>query len=367
MVMKLLERYSLGDLSLNNRMVMAPMTRRRASDGGVVGDMTVSYYTQRATAGLLITEEINISEQAVGVLNTPGLYTVEQVEGWRNVTEAVHKEGGLIFAQLWHTGRTGHSVIKNGELVAPSPVRIPGSRNFNSSGALEYEIPRALTTNEVKKVVMDYRKASENAKLAGFDGVELHGANGYLPNQFLVESANLRTDEYGGSINNRVRFVLEVMKSMVEVWGNNRVGIKISPAFSNNGITDSDPVALYTYLVGNLNELPLAYLHLSTAMYTSPDFPESQKDVPGLYGSISRNPVILGGGYDRNSAEDEIVSGMADLISFGVHFLANPDLPYRFKMNAELNPPDRSAFYTAGSKGYIDYPFLNEVSSTVNE
>jgi N-ethylmaleimide reductase len=357
--LKLLEETRLGDLVLRNRMAMAPMTRSRATMDGVVGELTERYYTQRSTAGLIVSEGINISAEAQGSPMTPGLFTPAQTEAWASVTAAVHQAGGVIFAQLWHTGRVGHSADKGGKLpVAPSAIAIQGQQHFTSQGKMDYETPHALTTDEVKRVVQDYRKAAENAKAAGFDGVELHGAFGYLPNQFLVDSANQRTDEYGGSIENRSRFVLEVMQAIVDVWGPGRVGIKLSPSTYYNNMFDSDPVSLFSHLIGELDKLPLAYLHLMRATMPLDKFPHYPQDVLATFGGLTTKTIIANGGYQRDTAEADLAQGRAQMISFGVGFLANPDLPQRFAADAPLNAPDFATFYGGGEKGYIDYPLL---------
>ena len=358
--MKLLQKTRLRNLELQNSIAMAPMTRSRASNTGVVNDLTVLYYTQRASAGLIISEAINISEQALGSPFTPGIYSIEQINAWKKVTDAVHEKGGKIFAQLWHTGRVGHSVDKNGILpVAPSSISIQGQQHFTSQGPKDYETPRSLETSEVKQIILDYKQAALNAMEAGFDGVELHAAFGYLPNQFLVESANQRTDEYGGSIENRSRFVLEVMKAMVEAIGENKVGIKLSPSIPFNSIIDSNPIALYTYLINEFNNLPLAYIHLMNAMYPTDNLPQYPRDVLDTFGKLTQHTVIANGGYTRESGERELERGLAKIISYGALFLANPDLPKRFELNAELNSPDRATMYGGGEKGYTDYPTLN--------
>jgi N-ethylmaleimide reductase len=358
--MKLLEASQIGNQPIKNKMVMAPMTRSRADKNGIVSDLTVLYYSQRADAGLIITEAVNISEQALGSPFTPGIYTAEQINAWKKVTEAVHAKGGKIYAQLWHTGRVGHSVDKNGNLpVAPSAIAIQGQQHFTSQGPKEYETPRALETTEVKQIVLDYKQAAINAVEAGFDGVELHAAFGYLPNQFLVESANQRTDEYGGSIENRSRFVLEVMRAMVDAIGENKVGIKLSPSIPFNSIIDSNPTALYTYLIGELNELPLAYVHLMNAMFPTDNLPQYPRDVMETFGKLTQHTVMANGGYTRETGEKELERGIAKVISYGALFLANPDLPKRFELNAELNTPDRATMYGGGEKGYTDYATLN--------
>lgn len=357
--MNLLNRIKLGNLSLQNRMAMAPMTRSRADIMGVVNDLTVLYYTQRVGAGLIITEGINVTLQAIGSPFTPGIYTAEQITAWKKVTEAIHAKGGKIVAQLWHTGRVGHSVDKHGVLpVAPSAIAIEGQQHFTSQGPKAYETPRALETSEVKQIVQDYKQAATNAINAGFDGVELHSAFGYLPNQFLVESSNQRTDEYGGSIENRSRFVLEVMKSMVEALGENKVGIKLSPSIPFNSIIDSNPTALYTYLITRLDKMPLAYVHLMNAMFPTDNLPQYPKDVIGTFGTLTKHLVMANGGYNRETGEKELEKGIAKIISYGALFLANPDLPRRFELNSSLNKPDHTTFYGGGEKGYTDYPAL---------
>jgi N-ethylmaleimide reductase len=359
--MKLLNEVKLGDLALQNSMAMAPMTRSRADLNGVVSDLTVLYYTQRASAGLLITEAINISEQALGSPFTPGIYTQEQIEAWKKVTNAVHAQGGKIFAQLWHTGRVGHSVDKKGVLpVAPSAIAIQGQQHFTSQGPKDYETPRALKTAEVKQIVKDYKQAAINAVKAGFDGVELHAAFGYLPNQFLVESANQRTDKYGGSIENRSRFVVEVMQAMVDAIGADKVGIKLSPSIPYNSIIDSNPTALYTHLIAKLDKMPLAYIQLMNAMFPTDNLPQYPRDVMGTFGTLTKHLVMANGGYNRETGEQELEKGIAKMISYGVLFLANPDLPKRFELNAALNQPDRATMYGGGAQGYTDYPSLNQ-------
>ncbi len=359
--MRLLQATKVGNLSLQNSMAMAPMTRSRADHNGNVNDLTVTYYTQRASAGLIISEAINISEQALGSPFTPGIYTAEQIDAWKKVTKAVHETGGLIYAQLWHTGRVGHSIDKNGVLpVAPSAIAIQGQQHFTSQGPKQYETPRALETAEIKQIVQDYKQAAANAIEAGFDGVELHAAFGYLPNQFLVESANHRSDEYGGSIENRCRFVSEIMQEMVDAIGENKVAIKLSPSIPFNAIIDSNPTALYTHLIAQLDKMPLAYIHLMNPMFPIDNLPQYPKDVIGTFGTLTRHLVMANGGYSKNTGEQELEKGIAKMISFGALFLANPDLPKRFELNSALNHPDRATMYGGGEKGYTDYPFLGE-------
>ncbi|GAA5040944.1 alkene reductase [Marivirga lumbricoides] len=360
--MKLLEKTQLGNLTLKNKMVMSAMTRSRADLNGVVGDMTVEYYTQRVSAGLIITEAINISEEAIGSPLTPGIYTQEQIDAWRKVTEAVHAQGGKIIAQLWHTGRVGHSVDRNGKLpLAPSAVAIKGMQHFTSQGLKDYETPREITIEEIKQTVKDYGQAAKNGIAAGFDGVELHAANGYLPNQFLAESANQRTDEYGGSFENKARFVLEIMQELIAAVGSDKVGIKISAYHPYGDIFYDDPEGTYKYLIDELNRLDFAFVEL---MKMNPFFPPPAQyptaDEVEMYGSRINKPVIANTGYNKDSAEEEIEKGIAQLVSFGTLFLANPDLPKRFELGAELNEPDRATMFGGGAQGYIDYPLLNK-------
>lgn len=358
--MKLLENVQLGNQELKNRMAMAPMTRSRADLNGVVSNLTVLYYTQRASTGLIITEGINISEQALGSPFTPGIYTPEQIEAWKKVTQSVHDKGSTIYAQLWHTGRVGHSVDRKGELpVAPSAIGIENQQHFTSQGLKDYETPRALTHQEVKQTIQDYKQAAINAIEAGFDGVELHAAFGYLPNQFLAESANQRTDEYGGNIENRNRFVLEVMQEMVDAIGADKVGIKLSPTIPFNGIFHSEPTEQFTALIQALDDMPLAYIHLMNALFPLDKLPHYPKNAMETFGKLTKHTLIANGGYNRETGEEELGKGIASLISYGGLLLANPDLPERFALNAELNQPDSTTFYGGGENGYTDYPFLH--------
>ncbi|MCU7551813.1 alkene reductase [Chitinophagaceae bacterium LB-8] len=358
--MKILSETTLGKLKLKNKMAMAPMTRSRANSKGEVTDVTVLYYSQRASAGLIISEGINISNQALGSPYTPGLYTQEQIDAWKKVTKAVHDNGSVIYAQLWHTGRVGHSILKNGELpVAPSAIAIEGQQHFTGDGMKDYETPRALSTKEVKQIVQDYKQAAINAMEAGFDGVELHAAFGYLPNQFLADSANQRTDEYGGSIENRNRFVLEVMEQMVLAIGSDKVGIKLSPTIPYNSIIHNEPTAQFTELMNGLDKMPLAYIHLMNALFPLDKLPHYPKNVLETFGKLTRHTIIANGGYNAETGEEELEKGIAKIISYGALFLANPDLPKRFQLNAELNAADRATMYGGKEKGYTDYPFLD--------
>lgn len=360
--MKLLEKTQIGNLSLKNKMAMAAMTRSRADSNGIVGEMTVEYYTQRASAGLMFSEAIRISEEATGSPLTPGIFTKEQIEAWKKVTQAVHDKGGVIIAQLWHTGRVGHSIDRNGKLpLAPSALPIRGMQHFSSQGMKDYETPQEITIEEIQQTIEDYGQAAKNAIEAGFDGVELHAANGYLPSQFLAESSNQRTDNYGGSIPNKVRFVVEVMQELIDAVGGDKVGIKISPLHPYGDMILDQPVETYGYLIEELNKLDFAYVEL---MRRSPSFPSPAHypDVDELeqFGTQIKQTVIANSGYDKNTAEAALEKGIARMVSFGTLFLANPDLPKRFELNAELNEPDRAMMFGGSAQGYIDYPFLNQ-------
>lgn len=359
--MKLLEPIKMGDAILSNSMAMAPMTRSRANMEGVVGESTILYYTQRASAGLIISEAINISKQATGSPLTPGLYTQEQINAWKKVTQAVHEKGSTIYAQLWHTGRVGHSLVKNGELpVAPSAIGIQGQQHFTMEGMKDYETPSALTIEEIKQIVQDFKQAAANAIEAGFDGIELHAAFGYLPNQFLADSSNHRNDEYGGSIENRNRFVLEVMQEIVSAIGENKAAIRLSPTSTYNNMMHQQPVEQFTSLFEHLNKLPLSYIHLMKVPFPADKFPQYPADTIETFGKISKHPVIANCGYTRETGEAELQKGIAKMISYGTLFLANPDLPKRFELHAELNQADRATMYGGKDQGYIDYPFLNQ-------
>ena len=359
--MKLLEPIKVGNYTLKNSMVMAPMTRSRANFDGIVGDTTVLYYTQRVSAGLIISEAINISKQAIGSPLTPGIYTAEQIRAWKKITQAIHEKGGLIYAQLWHTGRVGHSLVKNGERpVSASALAIEGQQHFTIEGMKDYETPRALRIEEVKNIVQDYKQAAINAMEAGFDGVELHSAFGYLPNQFLAESANQRTDQYGGSTENRNRFVLEIMQEMVNAIGSDKVAIRISPTSTYNSITHQNPVKQFTTLIQELNKMPLSYIHIMNVPFPSDKFPQYPANSVETFGKLTQHTVVANCGYTKESGEAALENGTAKLISYGALFLANPDLPKRFELNSELNQPDRATMYGGQDQGYIDYPFLEQ-------
>lgn len=355
----LLSSVQVGRYTLPNRLVMAPLTRNRAGAGNVPRQLNATYYAQRASAGLLITEATQVSPQGVGYPATPGIHSPEQVEGWKLVTKAVHDRGGKIFLQLWHVGRVSHpSLQPDGALpVAPSAIAPQGEAS-TYEGQKPFVTPRALETEEIPGIVEQYRQGAKNALEAGFAGVEIHGANGYLLDQFLRDGSNQRTDEYGGSIENRARLLLEVIDAVVEVWGADRVGLRLSPSGTFNSMSDSNPQALFTYVVEELNQRNLAYLHLVEPREDN-GAPEGQDLSSHFFRSIYRGVIIAAGGYDRQLAEETIAKGDADLIAFGRWYISNPDLVERFANNAPLNPYDRSTFYGGDERGYTDYPTLD--------
>ena len=359
--MKLLNSVTVGNKTLSNRMAMAPMTRSRADIKGIVGESTKTYYTQRSSAGLIISEAINISNQAIGSPLTPGIYTPEHIAAWKKVTQAVHENGSIIYAQLWHTGRVGHTLVKNGEsTVAPSAIPINGQQHFTMEGMKDYEAPHMLSNDEIEQIIADYKQAAINAIEAGFDGVELHAAFGYLPNQFLADSANQRNDQYGGSDENRNRFVLEVMKEMIDSIGSNKVAIRLSPTSTYNNIVHQNPITQFTSLIDELNKLPLAYLHLMNVPFPADKFPHYPLNTIDTFGTLSKHIIIANCGYTKETGEAELEKGIAQIISYGTLFLANPDLPKRFELNSPLNQPDRATMYGGKDAGYIDYPFLDK-------
>jgi N-ethylmaleimide reductase len=353
--------FQLGPYELRNRLVMAPMTRSRAAEGNVVTDLTVEYYRQRTSAGLIVSEGTQVSPQGVGYTSTPGIHSEAQAAAWRKVTDAVHAGGGRIFAQLWHTGRVSHPSFHGGELpVAPSAIGFEG-QVFTYQGMRPYVTPRALETDEIAGVVEQFAEGARRAYQAGFDGVELHGANGYLIDQFLRDGSNQRTDRYGGSLNNRVRFLTEVTQAVVDVWGGDRVGVRLSPKVPNNGMSDSDPEATFSYAAYALNPFGLAYLHVIEPVSGAAVRP-GPRVTPALR-AIFRGPLIANGGYTGELANAAIARGEADLVSFAAAFLANPDLPRRLREGAPLNEPDRATFYGGDARGYTDYPTLDEVAA----
>lgn len=351
----------LGAYTLPNRIVMAPMTRLRAVNS-IPNSLMATYYAQRASAGLIVTECTMVSPLSNGYMNCPGIYSSEQVEGWKQITSAVHAKDGKIFLQLWHSGRVSHPALLNGELpVAPSAIAASGTLH-TPIGKVNLDTPRALETEEIPQIVAQFRKAAENAIKAGFDGVELHGAFGYLIDQFLQDGSNQRSDIYGGSIENRARFLLEVMDAVTSVWESEKVGIKLSPSNTFYGMQDSNPKATFSYVIDALNRYNLAYIHLMEPNETDLATREVLNPVLPIFRPTYKGTIISNGGYDKAKGNTVIAAGDADLVSFGKLFISNPDLPQRFAIDAELNPPNPKTFYGMGDnnleQGYTDYPAL---------
>jgi N-ethylmaleimide reductase len=353
----LFEPYKLGALTLSNRIVMAPLTRNRAGASFVPSPFAAEYYAQRASAGLIISEASQISQQGQGYQDTPGIYSQEQIDGWSKVTSAVHAKGGHIFLQLWHVGRVSHVDLQPGGKapVAPSALRAD-TKTFVNGGFSDVSEPRALTLDEIPGIVDDFRKAALNAMAAGFDGVEIHGANGYLLDQFAKDGANKRTDAYGGSIENRARLMLEVTAAIAGAIGPERTGIRLSPVSPANGVSSSDPQAQFDYIVDQLSALKIAFIHVVEGATGGPrdnvafDFASLRKRFSGSY--------IANNGYDRALAESRLSAGKADLFAFGRPYIANPDLVERMKIGAPLATPNMATAYGGGAEGYTDYPSL---------
>ncbi|WAS96774.1 alkene reductase [Nannocystis punicea] len=360
--MNLFDQYDLDGLELPNRIVMAPMTRSRAVEGNVPNPLAATYYQQRASAGLLITEASQVSPQGVGYVRTPGIHSAAQVAGWKRVTDAVHQAGGRIYLQLWHVGRVSHPDFHGGELpVAPSALPVEGEA-FTHEGRKKIVTPRALRRDEIPGIVEQFEKGAENAKAAGFDGVELHGANGYLLDQFLRDGSNQRTDEYGGSIANRARFPLEVTDAVIRVWGAARVGYRISPHMTMASMSDSAPKETFTYLTKELNARKLGYLHLMEPLGGLLPPARAEDRLGPLLRTLFHQTLMVNGGYDAQTGNRVIESREADLVAYGVPFVANPDLPERFRVHAPLSAPDFATFYAGEDRGYVDYPPLSSQS-----
>jgi len=361
----------IGAYNLKNRVIMAPLTRMRANSNFAPTELNVEYYSQRATAGLIISEASQISQQGQGYPNTPGIYSKEQIEGWKKVVEAIHKEGGLVFLQLWHVGRVSHSLHQpnNNLPVAPSAIAADGAVLLPDFSTVPFEVPHELTINELKQIVEDYRRAAINAKEAGFDGIEIHAANGYLIEQFLRSGSNQRTDEYGGSIENRAKFLFEVLEAVLSVWENNKTAIRISPFNSISTTAEPDPYPLYDYVVRKLANYQLAYLHvIELRMDTTTPESNNQQAISAdefvvkHFREFYKHPIIAAGGFNKEKAEFVIEKGFADAVAFGRHYISTPDLAYRLVNGFEFNPYDRRTFYGGGSKGYTDYKVYNEIS-----
>jgi len=345
---------TLGNTPLKNRIVMAPMTRNRAAQGNVPQDMNVEYYRQRATAGLIITEASQVSAEGVGYPGTPGIYNDEQVTGWQKVTHAVHNEGGKIFLQLWFCGRISHPDLlpDNQTPVAPSAIT-PEGEAITFEGLKAFVEPRALETAEIKTIVAQYNNAAQKAKDAGFDGVEIHAANGYLIDQFLRDGSNQRSDEYGGSEENRMRLLNEIIDTVLTVWDSKSVGVRLTPENSFNSMSDSAPQAHYNYFISRLNDRKLAYIHLLEGDMMGG---ESSVDYRALR-DVYTGSYMANNGYDKDRAETSLSNADSDLIAFGIPFIANPDLVERFKRDLPLNEADQATFYGGDETGYTDYPF----------
>ncbi|MBU6468223.1 MAG: alkene reductase [Betaproteobacteria bacterium] len=363
--MKLLTPVQLGSLKLSNRVVMAPLTRMRSAAGDVPGQLAAEYYAQRASAGLIITEATQICPLGKGYPGTPGIYSEEQIQGWQKVTSAIHSKGGKVVMQLWHVGRISHTSHhpEQGLPIAPSAIAPSGQVFTAQWGQEPYETPREMTKEDIHQLINEYKVAAENAKRAGFDGVEVHAANGYLLDQFLQNGTNHRTDEYGGSIENRCRLLMQVLEQVIAIWGSDRVGVRLSPYGSFNDMSDSDPISLFNGVIDRLNSLHLAYLHLieprSTMAGGSDQVAQDMPSTATLFSERFEGQVLMAGGYNRDNAEEAINSGHADAVAFGRIYIANPDLVERFAANAPLNTYDRSTFYGGNEKGYTDYPSLN--------
>ena len=355
--------YNLAGIELKNKMVMAPMTRSRAdNEGNIPTPLMAEYYAQRATAGLIISEGTPVSTKAVGYINVPGIYSNEQVEGWKLITKAVHEKEGKIFAQLWHVGRLSHPSFFNGELPhAPSAINA-NEKSYTTTGLQDTVVPKEMSINDIKQTVADFKNAAANALKAGFDGVEIHAANGYLLHQFFNGTSNHRTDEYGGSIENRARILFEILDAMKEVIDLKKVGVRLNPSMHNfMGMTmDELTIPTFDYIVKKLNDYDLAYLHLTEPFVPVDDVPFAVTEIAKHFRPIYKGTLMINKGFTKETATKVLASGEADLVAFGVPFIANPDLVKRLAIGAPLNQADPQTFYTPGAKGYIDYPMLAE-------
>ncbi|AEL27103.1 alkene reductase [Cyclobacterium marinum] len=358
----LLESLTIGDLTLANRLIMAPMTRSRADNQEKAPtDLHAEYYKQRASAGLIITEGSQISQEAVGYINTPGIHSKAQVEGWKKVTKAVHDEGGKIFIQLWHVGRISHPDFHEGKLpLAPSAIN-PKAKSFTPKGFKDTVTPKEMSIPEIKQTIEDFKNAASNAWEAGFDGVEIHSSNGYLLHQFFSRTSNVRLDEYGGSIANRSKILFEIIDAIKEVIPENRIGLRLNPSL--NGIfgmtMDEESIPTFDYIIENLNKYNLAYLHLSEPFNDVSDIPYAETEIAKRYRPLFDGKLIINAGFDQQKGNNFILEGLADAVAYGKLFISNPDLPERFEKNAALADWDESTFYTPGEKGYTDYPKIN--------
>lgn len=355
--MDLFSPIKIGNYDLKNRIFMAPMTRCRAVDDNVPNDLMATYYAQRTSAGLIITEATQISEMGIGYIDTPGIHTDAQVEGWKKITSVVHEKGCRIFLQLWHVGRISHSSFHEGKLpVAPSAIK-PSGQIYTYDGMKAFETPKALTIQEIQDTVKDYANAARNAIEAGFDGVEIHGANGYLIDQFLRDGTNKRNDEYGGSVKKRSRFLFEVIEAVTSEIGADKTGLRLSPSGTFNDMKDSNPQEHFSYICKKLNDYDLAYLHIVDALEGDIRHGANVVELPILRDAYN-GILIINGGYDKAKGNKVIKKKLADAVAYAALFLANPDLPERFNKDAALNEPESNTFYTQDAKGYTDYPTL---------
>ncbi|TGV08930.1 alkene reductase [Alcaligenaceae bacterium 429] len=351
-MVSLFDACKAGDLTMSNRIVMAPMTRTRATDARVPSDLMRNYYCQRSSAGLIISEATSVSPQGVGYLRTPGIWSSAQVEAWKNIVQAVHVREGKIFLQLWHVGRVSDPELLNGQMpVAPSAIACRGNVSLLRPPR-EYVVPRALSVEEIAGIVKDFKNAAQNAMVAGFDGVEIHAANGYLIDQFLNDSSNHRQDDYGGSIANRSRFLFEVVDACAEVWGHGRVGVHLSPRGTVHSMHDSAPASLYTHVAAELERRKVAFVCCREA--------NGSQDITAVVRQAYSGLLIVNESYDLERAERTVSSGRADAVAFGRLFIANPDLVERFRQRATLSEADSSSFYSDGPRGYTDYSSLEQ-------
>ena len=355
--------FNLKGLPLSNRIVMSAMTRTRATEDDVPTDAMRDYYVQRASAGLIVTECTQISDQAHGIIRAPGLHRADQIAAWRGITDAVHAAGGRIYCQIWHCGRVGHPGMRDGEApVGPSPIAATGEF-FLPSGRVEFPVPRELRIDEIPGIVADFAQATRNAREAGFDGVELHGANGYLQDQFLQDGSNQRTDAYGGPIENRARLMLETAKVMIDAWSADRVGVRLSPSSYLYGVDDSNKIGTFGFVVRALDALQVGYLCLLEPNAKDAERGVQISNVAETFRPMTSAPIIVNTGFDKAKANAMLASGNADLVAFGVPFIANPDLVERLRTDAPLNKPDPAHFYGAELKGYTDYPTLETAAA----
>ncbi|MCM5661594.1 alkene reductase [Galbibacter mesophilus] len=359
----LLESYQLGDITIQNRVIMAPMTRSRADNKeNAPTDIHAKYYQQRASAGLIISEGTQVSKEGVGYINTPGIHSEAQVEGWKKVTEAVHEKDGKIFAQLWHVGRMSHPYFHDGDLpLAPSAVN-PKEKVYTPDGFEETVTPKEMTVSDIKRTIADFKQAAKNAKAAGFDGVEIHSSNGYLFHQFFNNSSNKRTDDYGGSILNKTRFFFEVLDEVKEIFPENKIGVRLNPSLHGAfGMeADEETIPTFDHIIKKLNDYNLAYLHLSEPFTDVSDVPFLVSDIALHYRPLYNGTLMINTNFNQERGNKVIEEGNADLVSFGKPFISNPDLPERFALNAPIAEWDEATFYVPGEKGYTDYPTYKE-------